>query len=125
MNELQITSPVFPHNGMIPSKFTCDGADVSPTLSIANIPEKSRSLALIVDEPDAPAGTWVHWVVWNIGAGTKEIPEDSVPLGAMANPAPISVNAGGGDDRNPNESFPCDSLGGHDIFPVHRLLSVY
>ena len=83
MNKLQITSPVFPHNGMIPSKFTCDGADVSPTLSIAGIPEKTRSLALIVDDPDAPAGTWVHWVVWNIGAGTKEIPEGSVPQEAI------------------------------------------
>ena len=83
MNKLQIKSPVFPHNGMIPSKFTCDGADVSPPLSMVNIPEKTRTLALIVDDPDAPAGAWVHWVVWNIGAGTKEIPEDSVPQGAI------------------------------------------
>ena len=83
MKKLQIASPVFPHNGMIPSKFTCDGADVSPALSFANVPGKTRSLALIVDDPDAPAGTWVHWVVWNIGADTREIAENAVPPGAI------------------------------------------
>jgi len=83
MNKLQITSPVIPPDGMIPSKYTCDGADVSPPLSMIDIPEKTRSLALIVDDPDAPAGTWVHWVVWNILPGTKEIPENSVPQGAI------------------------------------------
>jgi len=83
MNKLQITSPVIPPNGMIPSKFTCDGADVSPPLSMFHIPEKTRSLALIVDDPDAPMGTWVHWVVWNILPGAKEIPENSVPQGAI------------------------------------------
>lgn len=83
MDRLQITSPVFAQNGMIPSKFTCDGADVSPPLSLVDIPDKTRSLALVVDDPDAPAGTWVHWVVWNILPGTKEIPENSVPGGAV------------------------------------------
>jgi Raf kinase inhibitor-like YbhB/YbcL family protein len=83
MKSLRIASPEFPPDGMIPSKFTCDGADVSPPLSIAEVPEKTGALALIVDDPDAPAGTWVHWVVWNIGAGTKEIPENSVPPGAI------------------------------------------
>jgi len=107
MNKLQITSPVFPHNGMIPSKFTCDGADVSPTLSIADIPEKTRSLALIVDDPDAPAGTWVHWVVWNIGAGTKEIPEDSVPQGAIQGKNDFGKQGYGG---------PCPPSGIHRYF---------
>jgi Raf kinase inhibitor-like YbhB/YbcL family protein len=83
MNKLRITSAAFPNNGMIPPKFTCDGADVSTPLSIVNVPEKTRTLALIVDDPDAPAGTWVHWVVWNISPGTKEIPENSVPQGAV------------------------------------------
>jgi Raf kinase inhibitor-like YbhB/YbcL family protein len=83
MSKLQITSPAFPHEEMIPSRFTCDGADVSPPLSIVNIPERTRSLALIVDDPDAPAGTWVHWVVWNILPETGEIPENSVPRGAI------------------------------------------
>ena len=83
MSKLSIASPAFPHNGMIPSKYTCDGADVSPPLTIGGIPEGTRSLALIVDDPDAPMGTWVHWLVWNIGADTKEIPENSVPPGAL------------------------------------------
>ena len=107
MDMLQITSPVFPQNGMIPSKFTCDGADVSPTLSIANIPEKTRSLALIVDDPDAPAGTWVHWVVWNIGAGTKEILEDSVPQGAIQGKNDFGKQGYGG---------PCPPSGTHRYY---------
>jgi Raf kinase inhibitor-like YbhB/YbcL family protein len=107
MNELLITSPAFPHNGMIPPKFTCDGADVNPTLSIANIPEKTRSLALIVDDPDAPAGTWVHWVVWNIGAGTKEILEDSVPQGAIQGKTDFGKQGYGG---------PCPPSGTHRYF---------
>ena len=81
MSKLSIASPEFPHNGMIPSKYTCDGADVRPPLTIGSIPEGTRSLALIVDDPDAPMGTWVHWLVWNLGADTKEIPENSVPGG--------------------------------------------
>jgi hypothetical protein len=107
MNELRISSPAFPHNGMIPSKFTCDGANVNPTLSIANIPEKTRTLALIVDDPDAPAGTWVHWVVWNIGAGTKEIPEGSVPQGAIQGKNDFGKQGYGG---------PCPPSGTHRYY---------
>ena len=107
MNKLQITSPVFPNNGMIPSKFTCDGADVSPPLRIGNIPEKTRSLALIVDDPDAPAGTWVHWVVWGILPGTSEIPEDSVPRGAIQGKNDFGKQRYGG---------PCPPSGTHRYF---------
>jgi Raf kinase inhibitor-like YbhB/YbcL family protein len=63
---LKVTSPAFGENGAIPSKYTCEGEDVSPALSIEHIPNEAMSLAIIVDDPDAPAGTWVHWVVWNI-----------------------------------------------------------
>ena len=107
MNKLQITSPVFPQNGMIPSKFTCDGANVSPTLSIADIPEKTRSLALIVDDPDAPKGTWVHWVVWNIGPGTTDIPANSVPGGALQGTNDFGKQSYGG---------PCPPSGTHRYF---------
>ena len=107
MNKLQITSPAFPHNGMIPSKFTCDGANVSPPLSIANIPEKTMSLALIVDDPDAPVGTWVHWVVWNIADGTKEIPEASVSPGAIQGTNDFGKQGYGG---------PCPPSGTHRYF---------
>lgn len=75
---LTITSPAFESNGSIPSKYTCDGKDVNPPLHIDNLPQEARSLALIVDDPDAPAGTWVHWVMWNIPV-TKELKENEAP----------------------------------------------
>lgn len=63
---LQITSWVFNENDYIPVKYTCDGTDVNPPLNIGNIPEEAVCLAVIVDDPDAPVQTWVHWVMWNI-----------------------------------------------------------
>ncbi len=107
MSEVSITSPAFSYNGLIPSKHTCDGADVNPPLTIGNIPEKTKSLALIVDDPDAPRGTWVHWVLWNIGPGTKEIPENSVPRGALQ---------GTNDFRKQNYGGPCPPSGTHRYF---------
>ena len=107
MSELSISSPAFSHKGMIPSKHTCDGADVNPPLSFDNIPEKSKSLALIVDDPDAPMGTWVHWVAWNIGPGTKEIPENSVPQDALQ---------GTNDFRKQSYGGPCPPSGTHRYF---------
>jgi Raf kinase inhibitor-like YbhB/YbcL family protein len=71
----QISSTGFAGNQMIPKKFTCDGTDVSPALSWEDAPVGTRSLALIMDDPDAPAGTWVHWVMYNIPAETKDLPE--------------------------------------------------
>ena len=73
-----LKSPDFEHNELIPSKFTCDGNDVNPTLIIQGLPPDTQSLALIVDDPDAPMGTWVHWVVFNIPV-TNQIDEDSIP----------------------------------------------
>jgi len=78
MIPLKITSPAFKHNEMIPSKYTCEGQDFNPPLEIKNIPDSAKTLAIIVDDPDAPVGTWVHWVVWNIPTKEK-IPENSVP----------------------------------------------
>ncbi len=78
MSALRVTSSAFKSNGLIPKKYTCDGSDVNPSLHIEDLPKETESLALIVDDPDAPRGTWVHWVVWNIPP-VKEIQEDSVP----------------------------------------------
>lgn len=75
---LNVTSTAFAAGGMIPSKYTCDGANVNPPMDIQGIPENAKFLALIVDDPDAPAGTWVHWVVWNIPL-TEFIEENTVP----------------------------------------------
>jgi len=78
MRELIITSPVFENNGFIPTKYTCDGADVNPPLNIKGVPEETQTLVLIVDDPDAPRGTWDHWIVWNIPP-VERIEENSVP----------------------------------------------
>lgn len=78
MKELTITSPAFKKKGFIPSKYTCDGDDVSPPLNIEGLPEGTKSLVLIVDDPDAPIGTWDHWIVWNIPP-LEKIEENSVP----------------------------------------------
>lgn len=75
---LVVTSLSFSQNGMIPSKFTCDGDDVSPSLHIDNIPQNAISLALIVDDPDAPHGTFTHWVAWNIDPN-GDIAENTKP----------------------------------------------
>ncbi|MCK5305729.1 MAG: YbhB/YbcL family Raf kinase inhibitor-like protein [Candidatus Omnitrophica bacterium] len=73
-----LTSPNFQNNGVIPAKFTCQGEDVNPTMVIDGTPEGTKSMALIVDDPDAPGKTWVHWVVFDIPAAQK-IDENSVP----------------------------------------------
>ena len=75
--QLNISSIAFKADEMIPSKYTCDGVNINPPLDIKYIPEKAKWLALIVDDPDAPTGTWVHWVVWNIPV-THHIKENEV-----------------------------------------------
>ena len=75
---MKLASPAFAHNAIIPQKYTCQGKDISPPLTISEIPEGTVSLALITDDPDAPMGTWDHWLIWNIKP-TAEIKEDSAP----------------------------------------------
>jgi len=79
---LKLTSPAFLDGGPIPQKYTCDGEDFSPPINITGVPENTKSLALIVDDPDAlgPAGKiWTHWILWNINPLLQEINENSVP----------------------------------------------
>jgi hypothetical protein len=71
----ELKSAAFTPGGDIPKKFTCDGADVSPALSWNEPSEKTTSFGLIVDDPDAPVGTWVHWVVYDLPASARELPE--------------------------------------------------
>lgn len=75
---MDISSAVFKAGEMIPSKYTCEGANVNPPLDIKDIPGDAKCLTLIVDDPDAPNGTWVHWVVWNIPV-THHLKERHVP----------------------------------------------
>ena len=76
--QLGITSPAFEHMGTLPAKYTCDGDAINPPLQIDNIPEQAQTLALIVEDPDAPKGTYDHWIVWNIKI-TTVIKENSNP----------------------------------------------
>jgi len=76
--QLVISSSAFKADGLIPSKYTCDGDNINPPLEIKDIPENAVCLALIADDPDAPGGTWVHWVVWNIPV-THHLKEDHIP----------------------------------------------
>jgi Raf kinase inhibitor-like YbhB/YbcL family protein len=72
---IELTSPAFDEGSPIPVRHTCQGEDLSPALRWTGIPEGTKSLALICDDPDAPRGTWVHWVLYGIPAGTTELPE--------------------------------------------------
>lgn len=80
---MKITSPDFEEGGMIPGEMTCDGKDASPELHITGVPEGAKSLALICDDPDAPGGTFVHWLVWNIPPGTAKIERGKEPDGVL------------------------------------------
>ena len=74
---LQLRSSAFRENELIPKKYTCDGSDVSVPLSWGDPPQGTKSFALIADDPDAPAGTWVHWVLYDLPPDTRELPESS------------------------------------------------
>jgi Raf kinase inhibitor-like YbhB/YbcL family protein len=80
---MKITSPEFGNLEEIPAKFTCDGEGISPTLEIAEVPESAESLVLVLDDPDAPGGTFVHWVVFNIDPATRVISEGGAPADAV------------------------------------------
>jgi hypothetical protein len=74
---MKISSPSFVHNGPIPKKYTCQGENISPELRFEGVPENAKSLILIVDDPDAPGKTWVHWFLFNISPETKGLKENA------------------------------------------------
>ncbi len=80
---MKLKSKDFENGGMIPSVFTCDDRDISPHLAWEDVPEGAKSFALIVDDPDAPMGTWVHWLMCNIPPNLRELPQNNVPSGAL------------------------------------------
>jgi Raf kinase inhibitor-like YbhB/YbcL family protein len=104
MKKLSVTSPAFENNKLIPVKYTCDGADVNPPLTIEGVPEETKTLVLIVDDPDAPMGTWDHWIVWNIPP-TSKIEENTVP-----------GTEGMNDFRRRSYGGPCPPYGTHRYF---------
>ncbi|HEY4512237.1 MAG TPA: YbhB/YbcL family Raf kinase inhibitor-like protein [Candidatus Paceibacterota bacterium] len=100
---LTLTSPTFQNNEMMPSKYTCDGSDILPPLEISGVPEDTKTLAVIVDDPDAPNGDWVHWIKWNIPVDTTTILEGEEPVGI----------SGKGTSGNPSYMGPCPPSGTH------------
>lgn len=76
---MELSSPVFENGENIPAKYTCDGDNINPPLKIRGVPEEARSLALLVDDPDAPSGTFVHWVLYDIAPDTEVILENTQP----------------------------------------------
>jgi len=101
---MKLTSPVFEQNQFIPKKYTCDGEDINPPLEISGVPEGTKSLVLIVDDPDAPMGTWDHWIIWNINPATSQIEENNIPEGSIQGMNDFGKNSYGG---------PCPPLGTH------------
>lgn len=110
--EIKVTSSAFEDGGMIPAKYTCDGADISPPLQWAAVPESTKSIALICDDPDAPMGTWVHWVLFNLPAGTIELAEN-IPADKTL---PGGAKQGVSDFGRIGYGGPCPPSGTHRYF---------
>ena len=109
---IKVLSSAFQEGGMIPADYTCDGRNISPPLSWSGIPEKVVTLALICDDPDAPVGTWVHWVLYNLPASAKELPAGVPPQEKLASGAVQGKN----DFRKPGYGGPCPPGGTHRYY---------
>lgn len=103
---MKLTS-VFEHGGKIPPIYTCDGDDISPELIISDVPDSAKSLVLIVDDPDAPMGLFVHWVLYNIPVDVKNISSRNIPQGAIEGMTNFGRMGYGG---------PCPPSGEHRYF---------
>jgi len=110
--EIKVTSTAFKNGEMIPSKYTCDGQDISPPLKWEGVPDGAKSIALIGDDPDAPMGTWVHWLVYNLPPETREL-EENIPVAThLENGAKQGVT----DFRRVGYGGPCPPSGTHRYF---------
>jgi len=119
---LSITSNAFENGGEIPTVYTCEGDDISPPLNFSGVPEGAQSLALIVDDPDAPDPkaskmTWVHWVLYNIPIGTHGLLEDTAQNGL-----PLGTTEGENDWHRIAYGGPCPPVGRHRYF--HKLYAL-
>jgi Raf kinase inhibitor-like YbhB/YbcL family protein len=119
---MTLESPAFKQNGHIPSKYTCEGEDVSPPLAWEDVPDGAKSLVLIVDDPDAPDPkapkmVWVHWIVYNLPPDTESLPENAgktrLPQGALL---------GFNDFKKTGYGGPCPPIGRHRYF--HKLYAL-
>ena len=119
---MQLTSPSFEHQTDMAKKFTCDGEDISPALEWSGVPEGTQSFALIVDDPDAPDPanprmTWVHWVLYNIPATIRSLPEDIAD-----SDLPVGTLQGRNDWGRTGYGGPCPPTGKHRYF--HKLYAL-
>ncbi len=110
--DIKIACSAFDEGGTIPVKYTCDGEDVSPPLEWSGVPEGAKTLVLISDDPDAPMGTWVHWVLFNLPATVNNLPEDIPPVQTMENGAKQGMN----DFRKIGYGGPCPPGGTHRYY---------
>jgi Raf kinase inhibitor-like YbhB/YbcL family protein len=110
--KISITSSAFDHLKPIPAKYTCDGEDVSPPLSFSNIPSNAKSIVIINDDPDAPVGTWVHWVCYDIPASVTNFPQ-AIPA---SDTLPFGGKQGKNDFGNIGYGGPCPPSGTHRYF---------
>jgi hypothetical protein len=110
--KMSLVSAAFEEGGMIPRKHTCDGADLSPALAWSSVPAGTRSFALVCDDPDAPVGTWVHWVVFNLTGDARAVPEGVTPMAKLDNGATQGVN----DFGKIGYGGPCPPHGMHRYF---------
>jgi len=107
VTNMKITSTVFENNANIPRKYTCDGDNINPPLSFFEVPDNAKSLVLIVDDPDAPVGIFVHWVVYNIDPKTSDVFENNVPAKGQSGISGFGKPGYGG---------PCPPSGTHRYF---------
>ncbi len=119
--DIKITSSAFKEGEMIPRKYTCDGDDISPPLEWSGIPNGTKGIAIISDDPDAPMGTWVHWVIFNIPPDMKGLSENIPATTTLENGAIQGIT----DFRRPGYGGPCPPSGTHRYyFKIYALDSM-
>ena len=109
---MKLTSTAFKDGGAIPAKYTADGDDIAPALAWADVPKEAKTLALICDDPDAPGGTWVHWVMYNIPAAVSGLPEGIPVQEVLDNGARQGIS----DFKRPAYGGPAPPSGTHRYF---------
>ena len=107
-----LSSTAFADGEAVPQRYTCDGQDVSPPLAWRDAPAGTQTFALVVDDPDAPKGTWVHWVVFNLPASVSRLPENASGPGALPAGATEGINGWG----RPGYGGPCPPSGTHRYY---------
>ncbi|BCD60623.1 hypothetical protein NitYY0814_C1405 [Nitratiruptor sp. YY08-14] len=122
--KMQLLSPAFENGGLIPAKYTCDGADISVPLIFRNVPQEAKSLAIIMDDPDAPMGVFVHWVIYDIPSTIEGLPE-GIP---NAPELEYGIKQGINDFGKIGYGGPCPPNGAHryfiKLYALDRVLNV-